>query len=621
LRKWFIRLIDSCRRYKRILVPLGEGLFFAGALVLSYYLRLGGIGGKYVPQILFLMAVLVPLKVLLFWFFKLYHISFRFTSLYEVLSLLKASLVGALAFSMLALVARDLPVMEGFPRSVVVIDFLLTFLVGSGVRLFFRMYYFPHVKFEGKKRALVVGAGSAGEQLVREMKTSPLSPYEPVAFVDDDPAKRGSLVHGVKVEGGKEDIPQIVESLGVEEVIIAIPSASSSQIRSIMEYIRKSGVKGVKIIPGLSSILSGMVTLGDIREITIEDLLGREPVEIDMENIASFLVGKRVMITGAGGSIGSELCRQVAAFGVSSLIMVDMGETELFYIDWEMKDRFSGELVSVVADVKDEGRMREIFQRHSPQVVFHAAAYKHVPLMEENAREAVLNNVEGTRVVAFLAREFGVEKFVFISTDKAVNPTSIMGATKRVAENLLRCLGDGKCRFVSVRFGNVLGSRGSVVPIFREQIKRGGPVTVTHPDMVRYLMSIPEAVRLVLQAGAMGEGGEVFVLDMGEPVRILDLAKEMIRLCGLEPDRDIPIVFTGKRPGEKLFEELLTAEEGTAATKHEKIFIARSADNVGLGYMEKVMELIEVARNNGGRCEIIGMLKELVPTFEWDGEM
>ncbi len=616
MRKRFIGLIDSCRRYKRILVPLGEGLLFAGALVLSYYLRLGKVGGKHVPQILFLIAVLVPLKVVLFWLFRLYHISFRFTSLHEILSVLKASIVGALVFSMLALVARDLPIMDGFPRSVVFIDFVLTFLIGSGTRLFFRVFHFSYANLKGnRKKALIVGAGSAGEQLVREMKTSPVSPYEPVAFVDDDPLKKNSFIHGVRVEGTKEDIPEIVERLKVDEIIIAIPSATSSQIRSIMEYVRKSGVKGVKIIPGLSSILSGRVTLGDIREIAIEDLLGREPVRIETENVAAFLVGKRVMVTGAGGSIGSELCRQVASFGVSSLIMVDMGETELFYIDREMRERFSGNLVSLVADVKDETRMRSIFQEYKPQVVFHAAAYKHVPLMEENAREAVLNNVEGTRVVAFLAQEFGVEKFVFISTDKAVNPTSIMGATKRVAENLLRCLGDGKCRFVSVRFGNVLGSRGSVVSIFKEQIKRGGPVTVTHPGMMRYLMSIPEAVHLVLQAGAMGKGGEVFVLDMGEPVKILDLAREMIRLSGLEPDKDIPIVFTGKRPGEKLFEELLTAEEGTMATKHEKIFVAKSTNSFSPEYMEKVSNLINLVKSNSSREDIIRALKELVPTF------
>jgi FlaA1/EpsC-like NDP-sugar epimerase len=616
MRNYLLLIVDKGRKYKRILVPAGEALLLILLLSLSYWIRLGVFDRAYIPQIAFLTAAIIPIKIALFWIFRLYHISFRFMSVYEIVNILKASSISALFFALIIIVFRDISFMKGFPRSVIFIDFMLTFIMSSGLRLAFRFLYFPQLKEEKGIRALVVGAGSAGEQLVREMQTSPRSSYTPVAFVDDDKGKLGSIIHGVSVMGGKEEIPQIVKDFEVDEIIISIPSASSAELRKIMEYVGESGISNVKILPGLFRIISGEAALSDVREIAPEDLLGREPVKIDMENIASYLTGKRILVTGAGGSIGSELCRQIASFDPAALIMVDMGETELFYIDREIKERFSQTPITVIiADVKDMISMRNIFLDYLPQVVFHAAAYKHVPLMETNLREAVLNNVEGTRITALFSMEYNVEKFIFISTDKAINPTSVMGATKRVAENLLRCLNDKNTRFVSVRFGNVLESRGSVVPIFKEQIKKGGPITITHPDMKRYLMSITEAVELVLQAGAMGEGGEVFVLDMGEPVKILNLARDIIRFYGLEPDRDIPIVYTGKRPGEKLFEELLTAEEGTAATKHEKIFIARSKDNPGPDYVKKTENLINVARNSMGDENIIALLKELVPTY------
>jgi FlaA1/EpsC-like NDP-sugar epimerase len=617
MRKKIGLIIDRWRRFKRINVPSGEALFFIVILFLSYWMRLGGIARTYIPQITFLIATVISVKIVLFWLFRLYHISFRYTSLYEVISVLKASLVSALVFSLMSTILRGSSIMDGFPRSVIFIDCMLTFIMSSGLRLAFRLFYFPQLKRGKGRRALIVGAGAAGEQLVREMQTSPLYNNIPVAFVDDDPKKRGSIIHGVRVSGGKQDIPEIVKGLGIEEIIIAIPSATSAQLRSVMEYVRESEIGDVKILPGLSHILTGKVTLGDIRGITVEDLLGREPVRIDLENIASCLRSKQVLVTGAGGSIGSELCRQIASFGPLSLIMVDIGETEIFYIDREIREKFPKIPVkAIVADVKDMVRVREIFLSYLPHVVFHAAAYKHVPLMEMNPREAVLNNIEGTRTVAVISMESGVEKFIFISTDKAVNPTSVMGVTKRVAENLLRCRDCDKSRFVSVRFGNVLESRGSVVPIFKEQIKKGGPITITHPDMERYLMSITEAVQLVLQAGAMGKRNEVFVLDMGKPIRIFDLAQEVIRLSGFEPDKDIPIVFTGKRPGEKLSEELLTAEEGTVATKNGKIFAIQSLDNLGDEYMEKVENLIRRTRNNMDKKDIIALLKELVPTYQ-----
>lgn len=497
------------------------------------------------------------------------------------------------------------------------IDFILTLIMSSGIRLAFRFFYFPQLKEKEGRKVLVVGAGRAGEQLVREMKTSPVSHYIPIAFIDDDPDKINSIIHGVKVEGGSENISEIVSDFAIDDIIIAMPSASSVQLRKVMEFIRKSENKNVRILPGMSHIISGEAKMGDVRAITVEDLLGREPVSIDMESIAAQIKDKAILVTGAAGSIGSELCRQVASFQPSKLIMVDMGETELFYIDNEIREHFPEVPVqAVIADVKDSFSMGSIFIEHSPQIVFHAAAYKHVPLMETNLREAVLNNIGGTRTVALLAEEHAVDKFIFISTDKAVNPTSIMGTSKRVAEDLLRSGLKKKCRYISVRFGNVLESRGSVVPIFKKQIKNGKPVTITHPDMQRYLMSINEAVQLVLQASTMGSGGEVFVLDMGEPIKILDLAREMIRLSGLEPDKDIPIVIIGTRPGEKLFEELLTAEEGTTATKHERIYIAAGSFNYEVDYAEKVEFLLKTVYENVNRDQIIALLKDLVPTYQ-----
>lgn len=637
MRTQTVSIVDKWRKYKRILVPLGEAVFLAVILFVSYWIRLGRVDSSYIPQIVFLAALVVPLKLLLFWLFRLYHISFRFISIYEVVKVVKASAISALLFALVIILFRDSLFLKSFPRSIIFIDFMLTFIVSSGFRLFFKFLYFPQLKTEGRTRVLVIGAGNAGAQLAREMLTSPQSRYLPVAFVDNDPGKQGSIIHGVRVMGDKRNIQEIVKDLDIEEIVISIPSASSAEMRKIMEYVRASRIKNVKILPGLFHIIEGNAKLSDIRKIAPEDLLGREPVKIDLEKIASYLTGKRILVTGAGGSIGSELCRQLASFTPSSLIMADNGETELFYIDMEIREKFEKVSVfSIISDVKDRISLKEIFSQHSPQVVFHAAAYKHVPLMETNLREAVLNNIEGTRITALLSIEHDVEKFVFISTDKAINPTSIMGVTKRVSENLLSCFNneinppappfgkegqggfsDKKTVFVSVRFGNVLESRGSVIPIFKEQIKKGGPITITDPEMKRYLMSITEAVELVLQAGAMGEGGEVFVLDMGEPIKIINLAHDLIHFYGLEPDKDIPIVFTGKRPGEKLFEELLTAEEGTMATKHKKIFIARSTNDLESEYSNKVERLIDIAKKNSIENErFIALLKELVPSYQ-----
>ncbi len=617
IRRSILRFIENNYRHKPVLALIAELFIFTGILFAAYWIRLGGIDKGYVPQIVFLASVYVPLKLFVFRVFRLYRVSFRYFSLYDLIGVLKAAAVSAAFLSFIGMVFRDFPVMESYPRSVVFIDFLLTFLASAGLRFGYRIFYTANYGYHGGKRVLIAGAGDAGVRLLKEMMTASResSTYIPVAFIDDDPAKLGSIIRGTKVAGNRTDIPRLVKELGIEGIIISIPSATATQISCIVEHAREAGLEHIKIMPGISDVLTGKVTIGDFKEVSSGDFLGRDSVRVESAGIAAYIKGKRVMVTGAGGSIGSELCRQISNFDPGLLIMLDVGDTELFYINQEMRDLLKRvPAVPVIADVKDRVAMKSVFDTHSPEVVFHAAAYKHVPLLESSPREAVLNNIGGTKTTALLSSRSGVEKFVFISTDKAVNPTSVMGATKRVSENMLREI-NGGTEFVSVRFGNVLDSRGSVIPIFRDQVRRGGPVTVTHPDMTRYFMSIHEAVYLVLQAGALGRGGQVFVLDMGEPVRILDLAHNIIRFYGLEPDKDVPIVYTGLRPGEKLFEEILTAEEGTTVTLSRKIFIANDRNHFGREYIEDVKELIREAERGAPRELLIHGLKELVPTY------
>ena len=610
------RFFDVARSYKKSLAIIIDVILSLLSLYLAYLIRLGSIDARYLYQILFIAIILVPFKILIFWIFRFYHISFRYISFREVLSIIKASALSSPMIAFIALVFRNMKIFSGFPRSVIFIDFFLTFFFITSFRAFFRLYYSESLRKKGME-TLIVGSGSAGEQLVRDMMRSPRYDYLPVGFIDDNPQKKNTLIHGVRVLGGREDIPKFVNRLDVTGIIIAIPSATSKDIKGIMEYVRKTEVKDVKVLPGLSDLMNRKVSLKDIRDINIEDLLGREPVKIDMEQVSSYIRDKNILVTGAGGSIGSELCRQIVRFNPGRLIMLDMGETELFNIDMEIKEGYPDlDLLSIIGDIRDENKIKRIFKETNIDIVFHAAAYKHVPLMEANPREAILNNIYGTKVLAKISSEFGVKKSIFISTDKAVNPTSVMGATKRAAENLILELANKQTAFISVRFGNVLGSRGSVVPIFQKQIKTGGPITITDPEMKRYFMTIPEAVQLIMQAGAMGKGGEVFVLDMGEPISIYQVAEELIRLSGFEPDKDIPIVFSGKRPGEKLFEELLTAEEGTTATLHQKIFSAKITGKIDKAYLEKIDRLISLAREDKDREKIFLLLKELVPTYQ-----
>jgi FlaA1/EpsC-like NDP-sugar epimerase len=542
----------------------------------------------------------------------------RYISIGEVKKFVAAALWSA---ALLLMLRAFFPKSHlGMPISVIVIDTCLAFGGALGMRVLRRGAYERRRRkltssggARSLKRVLLIGAGRAGVLTAAEARGRGDLGVQIVGFVDDDRSKVGSTLQGLKVLGTSADLPRLVRDLDIDHLIISIAQASRQEFRRILDICESIPVR-VRVIPSLSEIMQGNVKVSRIRDVEIEDLLGRQPVQLDDRKLSAFLSGKTVMVTGAGGSIGSELVRQAVRFGPARILLVERAEFALFNIEREMRAAVPGvELLPLIADVSDEPRMRTIFSTYAPQVVLHAAAHKHVPMMETNPCEAVKNNVLGTSITGELAGEHGVETFVLISTDKAVRPTSVMGATKRVAELAVQGLDHRyETKFVAVRFGNVIGSAGSVIPIFRDQILKGGPVTVTHPDMVRYFMTIPEASQLVLQAGAMGEGGEIFVLDMGEPVKILDLAKETIRLSGLRPFEDIDIMFTGIRPGEKLFEELQAAGEDLALTRHPKIFIGKIAGLPPERVVHSVQRLGHLARN-GWETEIRNELNEMLP--------
>ncbi|OES46172.1 polysaccharide biosynthesis protein [Domibacillus iocasae] len=472
------------------------------------------------------------------------------------------------------------------------------------------------------KRTLIIGAGSAGILVVKELKKSIDSSLYPVAFLDDDPEKLGLQVRNMPVAGTSRDIEKVIKKFNIEVAIIAIPSASGSDITNIVNSCQKSGVD-VKILPRISDIINGRITMNMIREVNVEDLLGRPPIQLDILSISNYVQEKTVLITGAGGSIGSEICRQISSFKPKQLLLLGHGENSIYTIEKELERLYPYlSIKALIADIQDKKRMEHIFSVHRPQVVFHAAAHKHVPLMEHNPTEAIKNNIFGTKNLAECAHQYDVETYVQISTDKAVNPTSVMGVTKRIAELIIQNVNQkSNTNFVAVRFGNVLGSRGSVIPLFTEQIKNGGPVTVTHRDMTRYFMTIPEAVQLVIQAGALAEGGEIFILDMGKPVKISELARNLIKLYGLTPDKDIQIRYTGIRPGEKLYEELFTTEEGNMSSRHELIYVAKPADLTEMDMPLWISQLENLVYSPGGEQtndEIKKLLKEIVPTYQID---
>jgi len=504
------------------------------------------------------------------------------------------------------------------PRSVFVLDFLLTLALVGGARLAARTI-FERPSMGGLvargKEVVIVGAGDAGQLVIRELQRNRALGYTPIGIVDDDSRKRNLRVHGVRVLGTTAELAHVLRDNRPDELLIAIPSADGEVRRRVVEIARDEGVP-VKTLPGLYELISGDSNLAaQIRPVQVEDVLGRAQVEVDLEEVAAYLGGQTVLVTGAGGSIGSELCRQIARARPARLVLVENGETALFEIERELLDeRGFSAAIPVLADVCNRSKMRQVFERYRPTVVFHAAAYKHVPLMEANPLESVRNNALATKAIADVAVEFGADRFVLVSTDKAVNPKTVMGQSKALCEWIVEAYGarrDVSTRFVAVRFGNVLGSSGSVIPIFRRQIAKGGPVTVTHPEMTRYFMTIPEAASLVVQAGAIGGEGEIFVLDMGEPVRILDLARNMIRLSGKEPDRDVPIDFVGARPGEKLHEELWGADEEVRATSHPKIQRVTRA-GADAARLERELESLEALVEDGETLEVVSRLRSLV---------
>jgi len=503
------------------------------------------------------------------------------------------------------------------PRSVAIMDWLLLLAFVAGTRLLARtLIERPAARglFARGKEVVIVGAGDAAQLIVKEMlKTSTLG-YTPIGLVDDDPRKKNLRLHGVRVLGTTEELPRILSDNRPDELLIAIPSAAGDVRRRVVEVAQRAEVP-VKTLPGLYELISGDLDLtGQIREVRVEDVLGREPVEVDLPRVAAYLRDQVVLVTGAGGSIGSELCRQIARIGCRTLVLLDQGETPLFEIERELvADRGFASVVAVLADVGNRAKLRQVFERHRPGVVFHAAAYKHVPLMEANPVESVRNNALATRVVAETAVEFDAERFVQISTDKAVNPKTVMGQSKALCEWIVEAYGahpEISTRFVAVRFGNVLGSSGSVIPIFRRQIERGGPVTVTHPEMTRYFMTIPEAVSLVVQAGAIGQNGQVFVLDMGEPVSILELARNMIRLSG-KREQEIPIEFVGARPGEKLHEELWGDGETVAGTTHPKIMLSTRAP-IDAQWLDRQLAALEALVEDGEAAELVAHLGRMM---------
>ncbi|MEM6325500.1 MAG: nucleoside-diphosphate sugar epimerase/dehydratase, partial [Bacteroidota bacterium] len=591
---------------------LSDLLVWGALAPIAFALRLeGDIMGYGVPLVVYTSVALV-VKVIALWASGLHFRPWRWVSVRDVGRLLVTVAAVTLILWVVVLIAYE---QTSVPRSVPLIESALAVLALSGLRMASRLRNerARRPKSDGR-RVLVAGAGEAAMSVVRELLRYPEKGINPVAFLDDKEWKWKQLHLGRPVVGPLVVLEDAVAEHDIDEVLIAMPSAPGSVIRGVVEAAQRAGVPS-RTVPSISELASGDVEILQFREIDLEDLLRRETVEIDAAPVRDYVAGRRVLVTGAGGSIGSEIVRQIATFRPASLTLVGRGENSVFLIDRELGRRWSDvDREAVICDVRDRRSLRAVFERVQPEVVFHAAAHKHVPLMEANPEQAILNNVVGTRNVAELSAEFGVRRLVNVSTDKAVNPTNVMGASKRVAEHVVSAASEGNdCVMASVRFGNVLGSRGSVVPLFREQIKRGGPVTVTHPDMVRYFMTIPEAAQLVLQAGALEEDGRVYVLDMGKPVKIADLARDLIRLSGLEPGVDIEITYTGARPGEKLYEELLLAEEGTEPSPHEKIFVARKVAPAP-DFAAALDALIKAAEVGDG-ARIRMALQRAVPTY------
>lgn len=610
--------------YRRLLVLLVDIVLIAAAFLLAFLLRFDlALPPEEVPLVKLGLGVVLVVKPIVFAAFGTYRTMWRYASLQDALEIAKIIIISSALSTFTILYLWRF---ASYHRSVFILDGVLLFLFVSASRLVWRVVRERCLIASNRtgRRTLIVGAGDAGNLLLKEISKQPDSEFLVVGFVDDDIAKHGLKLAGVRVLGHTGQLPALIKKYTVEEVIIAVPSAPKRFIRQMIACCKESGVH-FKTLPGISDIIDGSVSISQIKDVEIDDLLGRDPVRLDQEGIRSYLTDKRVLVTGAAGSIGSEICRQVCRYAPAKLVLLDSAETPLYHIEKELTAQYPElRIIPIIADIRHRERVTALFDSFLPQVVFHAAAYKHVPMMEYNPTEAVNNNVGGTALLADASRTCGVEKFVMISTDKAVNPTNVMGASKRAAELYVQALAqESRTCFTTVRFGNVLGSNGSVIPLFKEQIQKGGPVTVTDPRVIRYFMTIPEACQLVLQAGYLGNGGDIFVLDMGEPVRILDLAEELIRLSGLIPYEDIEIVFSGLRPGEKLFEELLIEGEGVLPTSHEKIRVLAAVRQDSAAVREKIATLLEraVQADTGALLEELkATVQEFRPQYHFNGD-
>jgi len=615
---------------------LCDACLVAASHLLAYLLRFeGGIPLQQWETIKSTITYILPFKLIIFYYFGLYRGMWRYTGLVDLFNVLKATFTSS---ALIILAILFIYRFEGFPRSVFIIDGILTFMFIGGLRVTIRILlsekekgldsllqinpFYRRDVTRPMKRLLIIGAGDAGEKILREIRDNPRLDYEVVGFLDDDRRKQGLKIHGVPVLGPVPKIHELAYDAAMDEILIAVPSASAKEMRKIIQACEATGLK-CRTTPGIGELIDGKVSFKNVREVSFEDLLGRDSVNLDTESIGYYLTDKIVLVSGAGGSIGSELCRQVVPFNPKNLVLLDKTENNLFHVEMEFRHRFPKvSITPVLGDIHNSGFLERLFVTIKPQVVFHAAAFKHVPIVELNPWEGVFNNIIGTKNIVEASHQSGVERFVMISTDKAVRPVSVMGATKRVAEIITCCYGahpdngpDGG-RFVSVRFGNVIGSEGSVVHLFKKQIERFGPVTVTHPEITRYFMTIPEACKLILQAGAFGEGGEIFILDMGTPIKIVDMARDLIRLSGFKPDVDIEIKFIGLRPGEKLHEELIIEGEGIFRSAHEKIFILKGENNNDLNWLnQKIEELVKLALDQDA-TGIKSKLKEIVPEYQ-----
>lgn len=646
------RLFSPTHLKRLLFFVLSDFLIIAISLYLSFFIRFEfTMPVEYQAMFLQALPLFVIVNLLVFVSFRIYRISWFYFNLGDLINIISAQAVALSVLMALILIPFPSFVfhnstffhlhINGFPRSIFFMDGAISLLLFSGLRASKRVFFEASRRRENAsygKKTLVIGAGFSADMVIRNMKTEGFRDYHPVCMLDDDETKAGMYIHGIKVLGTTNMLSSVVSRYRIEAIIIAISELNHKNLRRIYNEAKKLKVATIKVVPRMYGFHKPDINIRNLEDISIEDILGREKVDINYEEIEDFIRNKVVLVTGAGGSIGSEITMQVCSFQPAKVILFDIDETELHNMQVNLEKRFPGlfegqrahpqgeeSVVFVTGDVRDEDVVTEVFGRFKPQIVFHAAAYKHVPMMENNPKEAIKVNMFGTYRVAKASAAHKVEKFIMISTDKAVKPNSIMGATKRMAEYICKSFnGHTVTSFVSVRFGNVLGSRGSVIPMFLEQLKHGGPITVTHRDMQRYFMTIPEAVSLVLQSAAIGKSGEVLVLDMGKPVSILALAEDLIRIHGMQPYKDIDIEFTGLRPGENLFEEILTAEEGTTASKHEKIFIAKNGEKYGSDDIEKIMNEFEMlikkpATNRAEGCASVKTtLRKYIKYFNGD---